>query len=144
MLRSVASTPVQAAVRLLLSASALAVATGVSAQTATPAQSTSVSDSGAELAEIIVTANKVAEPVQRVPETINVVTASTLSDLHIQSVQEIATIVGGLSLTRTSPSELVLPRASVMCLPSQPSILMAPVSDAASILDCIDLWLNEL
>jgi iron complex outermembrane recepter protein len=105
MLRSFPSTPVQTVVRLLLSASALAVATAASAQTATPAPSASASDAPAELAEIIVPANKVAEPLQRVPETINVVTASTLSDLHIQSVQEIATLVGGLSLTRTSPSE---------------------------------------
>jgi iron complex outermembrane receptor protein len=104
MLKSVESVLPRGALRLLLGAGALALTPFASAQTATPTQSAS-SDAPAELAEIIVTANKVAEPVQRVAETINVVSASTLDDMHIQSIQEIATLVGGLSLTRTSPSE---------------------------------------
>lgn len=102
MLKSVESAPLRAALQLLLGVNALALATFASAQT--PTQNDSGSDS-ASLEEIIVTANKVAEPVQRVASTINVVSADTLDALHIQSVQEIATVVGGLSMTRTSPSE---------------------------------------
>jgi iron complex outermembrane receptor protein len=92
--------------RLLLGVHALALATFASAQTPTSTPNDSGSGSAAGgLEEIIVTANKVAEPVQKVAATINVVSAETLSELHVQSVQEIATVVGGLSLTRTSPSE---------------------------------------
>ena len=92
--------------QLLLGAHALALATFASAQTPTSTPNDSGTGAGAGgLEEIIVTANKVAEPVQKVAATINVVSAETLSELHVQSVQEIATVVGGLSLTRTSPSE---------------------------------------
>ncbi|MDF0544744.1 TonB-dependent receptor [Sphingobium sp. H39-3-25] len=58
-----------------------------------------------EIEEIIVTANKVAEPVQKVAQTVNVVSAATIQNLHIQNTQELTTVVGGLSLTQTSPSE---------------------------------------
>ena len=105
MVKSVESALLRAAVRLSLGAGACALATIASAQTTASTQGSSGSQTPAELAEIIVTANKIAEPVQKVPETINVVTGSTLNDLHIQSIQEVATLVGGLSLTRTSPSE---------------------------------------
>lgn len=57
------------------------------------------------LADIIVTANKRAEPVQKVAQTVNVVSAATLQNLHIQNTVELGQIVGGLSLTVTSPSE---------------------------------------
>ncbi len=105
MIKSVESALPQTTVRLLLGASTFVVATLASAQTATSTQVASAPSSPAELEEIIVTANKVAEPLQKVPQTINVVTASTIDQLHIQSIQEIATLVGGLSMTRTSPSE---------------------------------------
>jgi iron complex outermembrane recepter protein len=55
--------------------------------------------------EIIVTATKRPEAVQDVPLTVNVVTAETISDLHIQNTIELTRVVGGLSLTETSPSE---------------------------------------
>jgi len=55
--------------------------------------------------EIIVTATKRAEPVQKVPQTVNVVSAETIQDLHVQNTQELAQVVGGLSMTMTSPSE---------------------------------------
>src|SRR4051812_15581871 len=105
MFKSVEPATVRTAIRLLLGANALALATWASAQTPTAVPSDSSASAPGELDTIIVTANKVAEPVQKVASTVNVVSASTLEDLHIQSVQEIATIVGGLSLTRTSPSE---------------------------------------
>src|SRR4051794_2972630 len=101
MVNSVESALLRAAVRLSVGAGACALATLASAQT----QGSSGQQASAGLSEIIVTANKIAEPVQKVPETINVVTGTTLNDLHIQSIQEVATLVGGLSLTRTSPSE---------------------------------------
>lgn len=57
------------------------------------------------LADIIVTANKRAEPVQKVAQTVNVVSAATLQNLHVQNTVELSQVVGGLSLTVTSPSE---------------------------------------
>jgi iron complex outermembrane receptor protein len=105
MFKSVESARPRVVVRLLLSAGAVALGTFASAQTPTSTPNDSSSGTSAELDTIIVTANKVAEPVQKVAATVNVVSASTLEELHIQSVQEIATVVGGLSLTRTSPSE---------------------------------------
>lgn len=103
MLRSHESALVRAAVRQLLSASALALATVASAQTST--STSTQSDSNAELDTIIVTANKVAEPLQKVAQTVNVVTAATISELHVQNIIELNNVVGGLSLTMTSPSE---------------------------------------
>lgn len=105
MLRSVESALLRSVVRQLLGAGALLLATYASAQTPASAQDATSQQTSGALETIIVTANKIAEPVQRVPATINVVSATTLADLHIQSVQELATVVGGLSLTRTSPSE---------------------------------------
>jgi len=55
--------------------------------------------------EVIVTANKRAEPAQKVAQTVNVVTATAIQDLHIQNTIELTQVVGGLSLTMTSPSE---------------------------------------
>lgn len=55
--------------------------------------------------DIIVTATKRAEPVQKVPQTVNVVSSATIKDLHVQNTQELGQIVGGLSMTMTSPSE---------------------------------------
>ena len=92
--------------RFMAGAAALAMVTAASAQTAAAMQGASTSaGSDQELQEIIVTANKIKEPVQKVAQTINVVSAATLSELHVQSVQEIQNVVGGLSLTVTSPSE---------------------------------------
>ncbi|WP_203290715.1 TonB-dependent receptor [Maricaulis parjimensis] len=54
---------------------------------------------------IIVTANKREEPIQTVAATVNVVSNETISDLRVTTVQELTTVVGGLSLTMTSPSE---------------------------------------
>lgn len=97
--KHVLSRPV--AVRFLFGAGALALAPFASAQNATE----NASSTTAQLEEVVVTANKISEPVQKVASTVNVVSSSTLQDLHIQSVQELTTVVGGLSLTRTSPSE---------------------------------------
>lgn len=55
--------------------------------------------------EIIVTATKRSEPVQKVPSTVNVVSAESIQALHVQNTQELGQIVGGLSMTQTSPSE---------------------------------------
>jgi iron complex outermembrane receptor protein len=92
--------------RFLAGAAALALVTSASAQTATATQGASAT-AGAdqELQEIIVTANKIKEPVQKVAQTINVVSAKTLDELHVQNLQELQNVVGGLSLTETSPSE---------------------------------------
>ena len=100
MSRSSKSALPQSAVGLWVGASMLTLASAASAQTAStppPAES--------ELDVVIVTANKVAEPVQKVAQTVNVVTAQTISDLHVQNIIELNNVVGGLSLTMTSPSE---------------------------------------
>lgn len=72
---------------------------------AASAQSTAGGQPATQLEEVIVTASKRAEPVQKVPQTVNVVSASTIADLHVQNTIELTTVVGGLSLTMTSPSE---------------------------------------
>ena len=51
------------------------------------------------------TANKIAEPVQKVAQTVNVVSGESIADLHVQNIIELNNVVGGLSLTMTSPSE---------------------------------------
>ncbi|MCJ2185867.1 TonB-dependent receptor [Novosphingobium beihaiensis] len=58
-----------------------------------------------EINEIIVTATKRAESIQDVPLTVNVVTSKALSDLNVQNTIELTRVVGGLSLTQTSPGE---------------------------------------
>ncbi len=98
MLRSVRLTTSRSAFGLLVGVSVLALATAASAQTA-PTRT------GNQVEEVVVTANKRAEPVQKVAQTVNVVSASTISDLHVQNTLELTTVVGGLSLTMTSPSE---------------------------------------
>src|SRR5689334_1527515 len=100
---------VREAVRSVLLQSAAAVVAGtfgLSASNVALAQAETPTPAGTEqLDEIIVTANKVAEPVQKVAQTVNVVNAQTISDLHVQNVIELNNVVGGLSLTMTSPSE---------------------------------------
>lgn len=100
MLKSNNSSLPEKAVGLLLGASALTLASVASAQT-TGAQPAADS----ELETVIVTANKVAEPVQKVAQTVNVVSAATIADLNVQNIIELNNVVGGLSLTMTSPSE---------------------------------------
>lgn len=69
-------------------------------------EQTKTSDSAnSAAAEIIITATKRAEPAQKVPQTVNVVTSATIKDLHVQNTQELSQVVGGLSMTMTSPSE---------------------------------------
>ncbi len=98
MLRGALLAP-HSAVGYMVGASLLVMASAASAQ--------SVAGSGpaTELDVVIVTANKRAEPVQKVAQTINVVSASTIADLHIQNTIELTQVVGGLSLSMTSPSE---------------------------------------
>src|SRR5436190_267278 len=99
LLQSIEAAPGQAVVASMVGALSFLMSTGASAQTAgTEAQQV-------ELDEIIVTANKIAEPVQKVAQTVNVVSAETISDLHVQNIIELNNVVGGLSLTMTSPSE---------------------------------------
>lgn len=106
MSKSATLAPMRLAIAVLVGAGALLNGSAASAEAAATTQSaTEPATNGQELAEIIVTANKFKEPVQKVAQTINVVTATTLTDLHVQSIQEIGTVVAGISLTTTSPSE---------------------------------------
>src|SRR5689334_19522698 len=104
MLKSVEASRVRAVVRLLIGGGSLALGTVAFAQNA-PSTSSDSSSSSGELETVIVTANKVSEPVQKVAQTVNVVSAETISDLHVQNIIELNNVVGGLSLTMTSPSE---------------------------------------
>src|SRR5581483_5471962 len=87
-------------------AASVAAATQAFAQTApadgrspTAAQASQGRSAAQQLDEIVVTATKRVEPVQKVPETVNVVSASLISELHVQNTIELSKVVGGLSLT---------------------------------------------
>lgn len=97
---AVTSALPQSILSLMVGVSVLALAPAASAQTAPVTK-----EAAADTNVVIVTANKRKEPVQKVAQTVNVVSAQTLKDLHIQSFQEVGTAIGGLSLTRTSGSE---------------------------------------
>jgi len=97
---AVRSALFQFAAAVMAGAFGLSVSNVASAQTDPAAQAKSE-----QLDEIIVTANKIAEPVQKVAQTVNVVSAETITDLHVQNIIELNNVVGGLSLTMTSPSE---------------------------------------
>jgi iron complex outermembrane receptor protein len=98
MLKGASSAP-RSALAYMIGASFLVMASAASAQTAAGSQPVT------ELDVVIVTANKRAESVQKVAQTVNVVSASTIADLHVQNTIELTQVVGGLSLTMTSPSE---------------------------------------
>ncbi len=106
MVKSALSAPSRLVLGFLVGACALTGAPTAWAQAAAAAKGSSASAAtGQELEEVIVTANKIKEPVQKVAQTINVVSAATLDQLHVQNLQELQNVVGGLSLTVTSPSE---------------------------------------
>jgi iron complex outermembrane receptor protein len=75
MLKSSNSALHQKIIGLLVGASVLSLASAASAQSA----GTQPAAQG-ELEIVIVTANKVAEPVQKVAQTVNVVSSETISD----------------------------------------------------------------
>lgn len=90
----------------LLAASAIStLPTMALAQTVDPEVAQAVAEDPADDNIIIVTATKRPEALQDVPQTVNVVTGETISELNIRNTQELERVVGGLSLTMTSPSE---------------------------------------
>jgi iron complex outermembrane receptor protein len=88
----------------LASVSAAALGSAASAQS-TSAQPTAAAAPAEEatLGEIVVTARRRSESLQEVPQTVNAVTADTLSKLNIKQFQDIQNVVPGLSL---SPSQI--------------------------------------
>lgn len=88
----------------LVGVSALAIASAASAQS-TSKKSHPRAVATDQLETVVVTATKRAKPVQRVAQTVNVVSGEELSNLHIQNTIELTRVVGGLALTETSPSE---------------------------------------
>ena len=91
---------------LLLSAAIVASpAVAVAQDIQEPAGSAEPAAKSDDPTEIIVTATKRAEAAQDVPLTVNVVTAKTIEDLHIQNTIELTRVVGGLNMSETSPSE---------------------------------------
>lgn len=97
---------VTSSIKCALRASLMASGALVMLPAAAFAQASVDADEAAEQPnEIIVTATKFAESQQDVPLTVNVVTGDTLSELNIRNTQELERVVGGLSLTMTSPSE---------------------------------------
>jgi iron complex outermembrane receptor protein len=102
MIKSFTSALPQKAFALMLGVSFFAIAGVASAQTAAPAPQAAPAD---DPTVVVVTANKRREPVQKVAQTVNVVSGQQLQDMQIRSFQEVATAVAGLSLTRTSGGE---------------------------------------
>lgn len=101
MVKSITSALPQKVVALMVGVSFFAIAGAASAQDA-PADAPEAKE---DTTVVIVTANKRREPVQKVAQTVNVVSAQQLQNLQIRSFQEVATVVGGVSLTRTSGGE---------------------------------------
>lgn len=101
MVKSITSALPQKVVALMVGVSFFAIAGAASAQDA-PAGAPEAKE---DTTVVIVTANKRREPVQKVAQTVNVVSAQQLQNLQIRSFQEVATVVGGVSLTRTSGGE---------------------------------------
>lgn len=102
MLRKFTSALPQKAIALMIGTSLLALAGAAAAQDKAPAADSAAAE---DPNVVIVTANKRREPVQKVAQTVNVVSAAQLQNLQIRSFQEVATAVGGVSLTRTSGGE---------------------------------------
>jgi iron complex outermembrane recepter protein len=132
MLRSFTSALPKTAIALLLGTSAFALAGAAAAQTADTSAAPVAKD---DPNVVIVTANKRREPVQKVAQTVNVVGGQTIKDLHIQSFQEVASAVGGLSLTRTSGSEQSV---------SLRGIKMPPPGAAGGTTNTVEIYQNEV
>lgn len=92
-------------------------------------------DDAPALEEIIVTANKRAESVQDVAQTVNVVSGDFLDNRQIRSFKEIATTVAGLSLTRVSGGEQSA---------SMRGIKMSNPGGAGSATNTVEMYLNEV
>lgn len=72
-------------------------------------QSSSVKQSNYEIEEVVVTARRKYERLQDVPLTVNVVSADKLSDLNIRKLEDISSVVPGLTLEEDS----IAPNASL-------------------------------
>jgi iron complex outermembrane receptor protein len=77
----------------------LSSAAGAHAQAAAPGGPLAAADQTATLGEIVVTARRRSESLQEVPQTVNAITADTLTKLNIQQFQDVAELVPGLTLT---------------------------------------------
>jgi iron complex outermembrane recepter protein len=82
------------AVRTIAAAYILLCAFPASADTPSPSSPAAASDSGLE--EIIVSAQRRDESLQKVPMSLTAMSQKSLDDLHIESFQDIATIVPGV------------------------------------------------
>ncbi|ESQ91034.1 hypothetical protein ABENE_11320 [Asticcacaulis benevestitus DSM 16100 = ATCC BAA-896] len=91
------------AIALMVGVSVFALAGASFAQEAAPVAPAAAPADDSTV--VVVTANKRREPVQKVAQTVNVVSGQALQDMQIRSFQEVSTAVAGLSLTRTSGSE---------------------------------------
>src|SRR5580658_5880970 len=69
------------------------------ADSATPEENASPPAQGQGLAEIVVTANKVEEASSKVGLTIQTIDDKALTTQHIESLQDLATAVPGLTFT---------------------------------------------
>ena len=85
---------IQHSKHLALAAAASALLIGAAAATGTQADST---DSSAELQEVVVTANKRVEDTKDVPVSIGVIEGKELTDLHVDSYEDISRLVPGVS-----------------------------------------------
>src|SRR5882757_4100722 len=78
------------------------------AQSAPPAPSPESSGSSAELAEVIVTANRRSESIQNVPGQVTALTSGTLGQINARDLNDFAGFVPGLSFSSTGPSTNLL------------------------------------
>ncbi len=117
----------------VLATSAFALSSAASAAAATTSATSASTQT--ELEEVIVTANKREESVQKVAQTVNVVSGETLQDQHIQTFEEIETTVAGLSLSRVSGGEQSA---------SMRGIKMSNPGGAASATNTVEMYVNEV
>src|SRR5262245_31769252 len=84
-------------VNVLAGMSMLTLASVAGAQTASSTTASAKAD--VSLEEIVVTARRRAESIEDVPQVINAVTPEALAKFNIQSFQDVASLVPGLTLS---------------------------------------------
>lgn len=91
---------------------ALALGTAGQAYAADADQQPASDNSGGGLQEIVVTAQKRAEPLQSVPVSVSAFQADTLSKAHVDGLSELRGLVPGMTITRSGAS-LDVPQLSL-------------------------------
>lgn len=97
------------AMTMSLMVASLALASSAHAQDAGPSAQAAPQEADAQgVADIIVTANRRAERLQDVPVAVNVLTSAALAQTGITDTQNLASLVPGLSISKTNSSQYYL------------------------------------